>query len=260
MMSYWVVTASVLAVLFALAVLIRRTNNTILLGLLVSATFTVFLLWLFYENFGVINLSIFCVAFFFDCIFISLGLWRYAQDRKSRDESDKASNLRGDWLAIITLVGFLFHYAGPVVGWGLTDLSTEASWPLLYGTRVILALILPTISAAVMLPFLLRRALLVYVPLVLLMTALPVWSGLNAALDLYEGPRFQIIRHGCYSDADVWAKVESCFCGGKEVFCDRAQKDEEVFLLPHTRRALRATGSNILAVPGARAELQIGTK
>jgi hypothetical protein len=259
MTSYWVLTAATIAATFALFRLIRWTKNKILVGLLGSAMFTVYLLWLFYGNFGVINLYIFCVSFFFDFVFLSPGLWEYAQGRRSRDDSDTSKNLRDDWLAVITVVGLLFFYIGPVVGWGLSDLAGETNWRALYTSRVVLAIILPAVSALVLLPFLFRRALLFYVPVVLLLAALPVWSGWNAALDLSDGPRFQIIRHGCYSDPDASADLERCLCGGREISCDRAEKDEEIFMLPHTRRVLRAAESNVPPAPGERKELRIGT-
>ena len=78
-----------------------------------------FLLWLFYGYFGEINLYIFCVTFFFDAVFIVLCLRAYLIDRKSRPAPDESSALRDDWLAIITIVGFIFHYVLPVVGWGI---------------------------------------------------------------------------------------------------------------------------------------------
>jgi hypothetical protein len=261
MTSYWVITAAILAALFILAGLMKWTKNKILVSLLASAQLTVFLLWAFHGSFGETNLYIFCVTFFFDFIFISLGLWAYAGERRSRDESDRARNLRQDWLAIITVVGFLFFYAGPVVGWGLSDLAGEANWPALYALRVVCAIILPTISGLVLLPLLFRRPLLFYIPVVILLMALSVWSGWDTALDFRQGTRIQIIRHGCHSEADALAGVgEHCFCNGEEVSCGGAQQDEEVLLLPHTRRVLRAEKSNLLAVPGERVELQIGAR
>lgn len=259
MTSYWVLTAATIAATFAFYRLIRWTKNKILVGLLGSAMFTVYLLWLFYENFGVINLYIFCVSFFFDFVFLFPGLWEYAHDRRSRDDSDASRNLRDDWLAVITVVGLLFFYICPVVGWGLSDLAVETNWRALYASRAVLSIVLPALSALVLLPFLFRRALLFYVPVVLLLAALPVWSGWNTALDLSRGPRFQIIRHGCYSDADAPGELEKCHCGGDEVYCDRAEKDEEILLLPDTRRVLRIAESNIPPAPGERKELQIGT-
>lgn len=259
MTSNWVLTAATIAASFVLVALIKWTRNKILVGLLASALFTISLLWLFYENFGVVNLYIFCVSFFFDFLFILPGLWVYARERKTRDESDAERNLRDDWLAVITAVGLLFFYVGPVVGWGLSDFAAETNWPALYASRVVFAIILPALSALVLLPFLFRRALLFYVPVVLLLAALPVWSGWNAALDLTHGPRFQIIRHGCYSDADAPDELEKCHCGGQEVYCDGAEKDEEILLLPHTRRVLSVAESDIPPAPGERRELRIAT-
>jgi hypothetical protein len=260
MTNFWVINGLTIAAVFLLLALIKWASNKLLVALLLSTQLTVALLWLFYMNFGVINLYIFCVTFFFDGVFISLGLWAHARAKKSREGSDGAWSPRDDWLVVLTLVGFFFNYAAPVVGWGLTDLADEKSWPALYVTRFICAVILPTISGIFLLLFLFRRAPLFYVPVVLLLVALPVLTGWNAAHDLYDGPRLQIIRHGCYSDADVWASVESCFCNGKEVSCDAARQDEEVLLLPHTRRVLREEKSGILAAPGERVELQIGTE
>src|SRR5438270_352493 len=193
MTNYWIITAAALVSIYALLLLIKRTNNKILVGLTCSAQLTIFLLWLFYGYFGEINLYIFCLTFFFDAVFIALSLRAYLIDRKSRPAPDETSALRRDWLAIITVVGFVFQYVLPVVGWGIAPLSVETNWRTIYVVRVLCAVVVPTISGLLMLFFLFRRAaLLIYIPLVLLITALPVWSGLNSALDLRDGPRVRI--------------------------------------------------------------------
>ena len=79
-----------------------------------------------------------------------------------------------------------------------------------------------------------RRALLVYLPVVLLVTALPVWSAVRPLMDLYGGPKKEIIRHGCSFNADKL----TCYCNGKEVFCPDRVKDEEIVVLPWTRAVL----------------------
>jgi len=74
----------------------------------------------------------------------------------------------------------------------------------------------------------------VYLPLVLLVTALPVWSAVRPLMDLYGGPKKEIIRHGCSFNADKL----TCYCNGKEVFCPDRVRDEEIVVLPWTRAVL----------------------
>lgn len=248
--------------MYAIIAAVKWTSNRAVLGLLLSALLTDAVLWLFYANFGEMNLYPFLVSFFFDFLFIPVGVVKYVEDRKTRYAGDERSLLRNDWVAVLVVVGFCFDYAGPVVGWGIAPLTDETNWRMVYATRVLLAVVLPVVSGLVLLALLLRRrALLAYAPVVVLLTALPVWSGLDTALDLRDGSQVQIIRHGCYSDASAPFKDESCTCNGRSVAdCSKAQKDQESLVLRHTRRVLQTTESKVLEVPGRRVELQIGTR
>src|ERR1051325_6931318 len=109
-MSFWVINVFTIVAVFVLLALMKWANNKLLVALLLSAQFTVFLLWLFYVNFGTINLYIFCVTFFCDGVFISLGLWGHARAKKSRDGSEGTWSLRGDWLAVAAVIAFFFNY------------------------------------------------------------------------------------------------------------------------------------------------------
>jgi hypothetical protein len=261
-MTYLITTAAALAATYAIIAGIKWASNRALVGLLFSALLTVAILWLFYANFGEMNLYPFLVSFFFDFLFIPLGVLKYLEDRKTRYAGDATRLLRNDWLAVVVVVGFCMDYVGPVVGWGIAPLTGEPnwSWRMVYATRVLLAVVLPVVSGLVLLALMLRRkALFVYAPVVVLLTALPVWSGLDSALDLRDGPRVQIIRHGCYSDASASFKDESCSCNGRSIAsCSGAQKDQESLVLRHTRRVLETAESKVLEVPGRRVELQIG--
>ena len=194
---------------------------------------------LFYLSYGEVGPIGFGLTVFLVCATALLGLGRYANDRNSAYSPASAIIIRCDWLDKVTFAGLVFFFLGPFVGLFVSSSTawppTETSWRWQYGIRVLLAMVIPLITAVLILVFhVVRRALLVYIPVVLLVAALPVWSGVRPLMDLYGGPQKEIIRHGCFFKAETL----TCYCHGKEVFCPKMVKDEEIVVLPWTRAVL----------------------
>jgi hypothetical protein len=103
-----------------------------------------------------------------------------------RPDLHASASARGDWLDKAAVVWFLSVSLGIPVGWLATrpPLLTHASWPWLLGLRVALTLILPLLTMAGPLRYLTRRNWHLTAPLVLGLTALAVWTSVDAARDL----------------------------------------------------------------------------
>jgi hypothetical protein len=99
----------------------------------------------------------------------------------------------------------------------------------------VLAIVIPVMTAVLVLMFHVeRRSRLIYLPIVLVVTVMPVWSAVRPLLDLAQGPQTEKIIHGCYFNR----KTLTCYCHGREVFCPNMVKDEEIMVLPWTRAVL----------------------
>lgn len=214
----------------------RHTMKNTLIGVIVLSTA---IPALFYLSFGEVGPIGFGLTAFLVCATALVGLGRFANDRGSEYSPSSAIIIRDDWLDKVTFAGLVWFLVGPFFGLFISSSTafppTESSWRWQYGIRVLFAIVMPLVTAVLILVFHVeRRALLVYIPVVLLITALPVWSGARPLLDLYRGPRKEIIRHGCFFVADKL----TCYCNGKEVSCPNMVKDEEIVVLPWTRAVL----------------------
>lgn len=103
--------------------------------------------------------------------------------------------MRGD-LADRVGACWLFSCAlGPSLGWVITAVLpiTSSSWHWLYGVRVFLAAGLPILTALPLTRYARGKTAMVLVPLLAGITLLPVWSAVNAARDLWNGPVARVI-------------------------------------------------------------------
>lgn len=153
---------------------------------------------------------------------------------------------RGDWLnPAIAVPWLVVCLLGPFFGFFITDIKsfppTESNWHWRYLARVILSVVIPVIAA---LPMTLNfsrtlKTALIQIMLLVCITALPVWTGVNSMRDLIRGPVSQRQQRDCvyHKDDDI------CICEGSYISCDgpsyKAWKN--VVLLPHTGRVLKAT-------------------
>jgi hypothetical protein len=163
-------------------------------GLLVSAVLFAFLVpLLFYLEFGEVGalgwgMTIFFVVY---CLLSATGLYFLP-----RTEYHTPVALRGDWVDRLGAFWLVSCAFGPFFGWALTSTLplTMTSWRWIYGLRVLLAAGLPLITALPLTRYLRGKAVLVALPIMLIVTMLPIWSTVNVGRDLWEGPVVQQVQ------------------------------------------------------------------
>ncbi|HJQ31214.1 MAG TPA: hypothetical protein VJ866_03495 [Pyrinomonadaceae bacterium] len=149
---------------------------------------------LFYLRFGEVGplgwgTTVFFVAYF---LLAAVGLFF-----RPLTEYHTPVRARGDWLdrvGAFWLVGCVF---GPLFGWALTAGAipiTPSSWRWLYALRVFFAAVIPAMLALPLTRYVRGKSALVSLPLLVLVTLLPVSSAMYVSLDLWEGPSAQKSR------------------------------------------------------------------
>jgi hypothetical protein len=132
------------------------------------------------------------------CLLSAIGLYF-----QPRTEYHSPVPLRGDWLDRIGafwLVGCAF---GPLFGWMVTTGTiplTPASWRWLYGLRVVLAAVIPILLALPLTRYVRGKSSWVALPLLVVVTLLPVSTAMNASLDLWEGP---VVMDGTEGESEL---------------------------------------------------------
>lgn len=142
---------------------------------------------LFYWRFGEIGglgwgTTIFFVAY---CLLAAIGLYFLP-----REEYHTPVNLRGDWVDRLGALWLISCVFGPLLGWFITALFpiTETTWSWLYALRVILAVGAPLITAMPLTRYLRGKMVKVALPIIVVITLLPIWSAVDVSRDLWEGP------------------------------------------------------------------------
>jgi hypothetical protein len=163
----------------------RRSARAFLIGAVQAA---VIIPLIFYLQFGEINafaLSFtgFLVAL---CLLVALG---YSIPDGPVRQTRAAQKTGPLWrVGSFWLLACAF---GPFFGWLVTAPEfavTEGNWWWRYAARVALSAGLPVLTALPLFVYVRGRYWYVALPLLLCVTALPVWSCLNTMLDLGEGP------------------------------------------------------------------------
>ena len=152
---------------------------------------------LFYLYFGEIDafawsFTVFVVVL---CLLVALG---YSMSDGTSQPHAEVKAGAFDRVGSFWLVACAF---GPFFGWVVTAASalTEENWRWRYGVRALLCVGLPIVCALPLLRYVRGRYWHVALLLLLGVTALAAWSGLNTLLDLREGPT--IMRATGYYDA-----------------------------------------------------------
>jgi hypothetical protein len=156
--------------------------------LLVAAALSAVLVPLsFYLQFGEVGplgwgTTIFFVVY---CLLAATGLYFLP-----KEEYHTPVALHGDWVDRLGAFWLVSCAFGPFFGWILTSVFplTVDSWRWVYGLRVLLAAGLPLLTALPLTRYLRGKAVLVSLPILLIVTLLPVWSAVNVSRDLWEGP------------------------------------------------------------------------
>ena len=110
---------------------------------------------------------------------------------RPRTEFHSPVALRGDWLdrvGAFWLVGCAF---GPFLGWVLTSGTlpiTQNSWRWLYGARLFFAAVVPILLALPLTRYIRGKSALIALPVLVVVTLIPVSTAMNVSLDLWEGP------------------------------------------------------------------------
>ena len=169
----------------------RELAKRFLLGAIWAAVLTPLL---FYLKFGSINwfsagFTIFLVVL---CLLFALGL--FIQNKPEYQTPVPAERSLANRIGAFWLVACAF---GPFFGWIVTAIPpNDASWKWQYLGRAFLAVILPVITAVPLVPYARGKSALIAIPLLLVITALPILSCLWVLGDLHDGPQTVNVKVG----------------------------------------------------------------
>jgi len=165
----------------------RGAIRRMLLGAVAYAVLVPLLFTLAFGEVGPLGwgMTVFFVAY---CLLAAVGLYFLP-----RREYHSTVPLRGglaDRVGAFWLVCCAF---GPLLGWIVTAVFplTTTSWHWLYALRLLLAGGLPVLTAMPLIRYARGKAALVALPLLLIVTMLPIWSVVGVSKDLWEGPVVQ---------------------------------------------------------------------
>jgi hypothetical protein len=109
---------------------------------------------------------------------------------RPRTEYHTPVRAKGDWVDKIGGWWLMVCAFGAFSGWVLTAVVpvTAVTWWWVYGAKVFVTIVLPVTTAIPLTRYARGKATLVAVPLLVVVTTLPVLTGLTSARDLWTGP------------------------------------------------------------------------
>jgi MFS family permease len=110
---------------------------------------------------------------------------------RHRTEFHTSVELRGDWVDRAGAFWLVSCAFGPLLGWIVTSGTipiTATSWQWLYGLRAFLAAGIPGLLALPATRYIRGKSSWVTLPLLLIVTSLPVSTAMGVSLDLWKGP------------------------------------------------------------------------
>ncbi len=131
--------------------------------------------------------------------FVALGLLRgVGLFFANRPEYHTFVEERGNWADKIGAWWLMMCVFGPLAGWLLVNLPplTLTNWAWLYTGRLVLAMGLPVVTALPLVRYVHGRGAVIMLTILVLVTALPILSGVTTLQDLLAGP--QLTRSGAY--------------------------------------------------------------
>ena len=143
---------------------------------------------LFYIRFGRVGPLGWGTTVFFVVYLLLTAIGLYFRPRTEYHSPVRA---RGDWLDRVGAFWLMGCAFGPLLGWFVTTGTfpiTQQSWRWLYGMRVVLAAVLPLLLALPLTRYVRGKSTLIALPLLILVTLLPISSAMNVSLDLWDGP------------------------------------------------------------------------
>jgi hypothetical protein len=143
---------------------------------------------LFYLEYGVVDsfalsFTAFMVVL---CLLVAVGFY-YAD----KPEYHTTVGPKGGVLSYVGGFWFVACAFGPFFGWIVTTpvvSLTEDNWWWRYATRAVLCVCIPVLTALPLFIYVRGKGWFIMLLLLLGVTSLPVWSGVNTLLDLKEGP------------------------------------------------------------------------
>src|SRR6185369_4723575 len=130
---------------------------------------------------------------------------------------------------------------GPFFGWLVTAIPpTLTTWKWQYLGRASLAVLLPVITAVPLVPYARGKAALIAIPLLLVITALPILSCVWVLGDLQQGPEMVVVdiyrRPPAFQFQCVSRTVSAITCD--DIHPAFAGAPIAVTWLPHTKHVL----------------------
>ena len=213
--------------------LVKRT----LLGAVWAAILTPLLFYLKFGTVGwfAIGFTVFLVVL---CLLFALGF--FFQTKTEYHTNVPVEGSIADRIGAFWLVACAF---GPFFGWIVTAFPpTEGGWKWQYLVRAFLSVILPVITAIPNVPYGRGKAALIAIPLLLVITALPISSCLWVLGDLHDGAKtvhVKVLDVG----SDFKRNCQSLDNEGASVPCEELRpvltgETYQVKWLAHTRRVL----------------------
>lgn len=160
----------------------RQLVNRFLLGALWLVVLTPLLFYLKFGTVGwfAIGFTIFLVVL---CLLFAVGF--FLQTKTEYQTRVPMEGSIADRIGACWLVACAF---GPFFGWIITAFPpTTGSWKWQYMARAFLSVILPVITAVPLVPYVRGKAALIAIPLLLVITALPILSCWWVLADLNDG-------------------------------------------------------------------------
>lgn len=217
----------------------KRDNSEIIRSFLIGAPLIAVLMpALFYLHFGVIDwfAIAFTVFLIVLCLLCTVGF--YFQTKTVYHTNVSAKGGLGDRIGAFWLVACAF---GPFFGWLVTTFLAENTWRWQYLGRVLLAVVLPVLTAVPLIRYARGRAALIAAPLLLVITALPMLTCWWVVGDLHDGVK--VARVSLARDPITAGSI--CQPSGEQFHlpCDAARAanvmgEARVTWLPHTNRVL----------------------
>lgn len=175
-----------------------KNRRSVRAFLIAAAQAAVVIPLLFYLRFGEVNAFAWSFTGFVVvlCLLVALG---YSIPGGAVNQTHAGAKVGAfDRVGSFWLVACAF---GPFFGWVVTAAYalTEENWRWRYGVRALLCVGLPVVCALPLLRYVRGKYWHVALLLLLGVTALAAWSGLNTLLDLREGPT--VVRATGYYDA-----------------------------------------------------------
>ena len=162
----------------------RALVRKFLLGAVWSAIVTPLLFYLWFGDVGwfAIGFTVFLTTL---CLLFALGF--FIQTKTEYHTPVPMEGSIADRIGAFWLIACAF---GPFFGWIITSFPpTEGSWRWQYLLRAFLSVVVPVITAVPLVPYVRGKATLIALPLLLVITALPITSCLWVLADMHDGPQ-----------------------------------------------------------------------